>query len=74
MLLGLYIFVLPNLNKKHKWYSSFKYGFLFGIILYGVYDFTIATVLKDWDIFLSFVDILWGGFLFFILSLVYLNL
>ena len=74
MILGLNIFVLPNLKKTEKIYSSFKYGFLFGVILYGVYDFTAAAVLKDWSIILSLIDILWGGFLFFILSIIYLYL
>ena len=45
-------------------------GSLFGIILYGVYDFTAAAVLKNWDIKLAIKDILWGGFVYFITSLV----
>ena len=31
-----------------------------------IYDFTAAAVLKDWDIKLALLDILWGSFVFFI--------
>jgi uncharacterized membrane protein len=68
MVLGLNIFVLPNISKENALLDSIKYGFIFGIILYGVYDFTAAAVLDNWDIQLAIVDILWGGFVFFISS------
>ena len=67
MLLGLNIFVLPNINLKNITLKDcFKYGFLFGIILYGVYDFTAAAVIKNWNMKLAIYDILWGGFVYFI--------
>ena len=67
MLLGLNIFVLPKIDTENvKFLDCLIYGFLFGVILYGVYDFTCAAVLKDWDIKLAFIDVLWGGFVYFI--------
>jgi len=67
MLLGLNIFVLPKIDTENvKVSDCLIYGFLFGVILYGVYDFTCAAVLKDWDIKLAFIDILWGGLVYFI--------
>ena len=67
MLLGLNIFVLPKIDTENvKVLDCLIYGFLFGVILYGVYDFTCAAVLKDWDIKLAFIDVLWGGFVYFI--------
>ena len=66
MIVGLNLFVLPRIRKGHELEDSFKYGFTFGIVLYGVYDFTSATVLKDWNMKLAIIDILWGGFVFFI--------
>lgn len=68
MLLGLNVFVIPNIKKPLI--DSLKYGFTFGIILYGVYDFTSASVLKDWDMSLGLIDILWGGVVFFLASYV----
>ena len=66
MLLGLYIFVLPNIRKSHKFADSIKYGFLFGIVVYGIYDMTCAAIFNKWDIKLALLDTLWGGFVFFI--------
>ena len=68
MVLGLNIFVLPNVSKENALIDSIKYGFIFGIILYGVYDFTAAAVLDKWNIQLAIIDVLWGGFVFFISS------
>tara|TARA_Y100001970_G_C14243051_1_gene866110 strand:+ start:145 stop:540 length:396 start_codon:yes stop_codon:yes gene_type:complete len=68
MILGLNLFVLPNISKNNLFYDSLKYGFLFGIILFGVYDFTIGALLKKWDIKLAFIDVLWGGILYFLTS------
>jgi len=66
MVIGLNLFVIPNIRPSHKLYDSIKYGFLFGIVVYGIYDMTCATIFKDWDIKLALVDILWGGLVYFI--------
>ena len=68
MSIGLVVFVLPNIQRENVLTDSLKYAFLFGIILYGVYDFTAAVVFSDWDMKLAIVDILWGGFVYFITS------
>jgi len=66
MTIGLIQFVIPNIKKENRLYDSFKYGFVFGLIVYGIYDFTCATIFKDWDIKLAFIDVIWGGFVYFI--------
>lgn len=67
MIIGLNVFVLPNLDMKNiNIADCLKYGFLFGIIVYGVYDFTAAAVIKKWNIQLALVDILWGGIVYFL--------
>jgi uncharacterized membrane protein len=66
MIVGLNVFVLPRIRKGYELQDSIKYGFLFGIVLYGVYDFTIAAVLKDWNISLAVTDVLWGGIVYFL--------
>ena len=45
-------------------------GALFGLIVYGVYDFTNYSILKNYSIKLMVVDILWGTFLLATTSLV----
>ena len=70
MIIGLQVFVIPNINPKKLLSSSLKYGFLFGVTLYGVYDFTAGAVLKKWDLQLAIVDILWGGIVYFLTCLI----
>ena len=70
MIVGLNMFVLPNIRKGNELKDSIKYGFVFGIVLYGVYDFTAGAVLEKWDKKLMMIDILWGGFAYFISSYV----
>lgn len=65
MIIGLLVFVLPKTNnKKTLLRDSILYGGLFGLVVYGIYDFTAGAVLKDWDMKLAIVDILWGGFVY----------
>jgi len=66
MIIGLNLFVLPNISKKNVLRDSLVYGFTFGVILYGVYDFTAGAVINKWNMKLAFIDILWGGFVHFI--------
>jgi uncharacterized membrane protein len=67
MVIGLNHFVLPNINVKNVTIKdSLTYGFIFGLVLYGVYDFTIGAVLKKWSMSLATLDVLWGGFVYFI--------
>jgi len=68
MVVGLVVFVLPNIREDNKLKDSLIYGFLFGIVVYGVYDFTNNAIFKNWDTKLAFIDIIWGGFVFFIAS------
>lgn len=68
MVVGLNVFVLPNIREGHELGDSLKYGATFGLVVYGIYDTTAAAVFKDWDIGLAAVDIAWGTFVFFIAS------
>jgi uncharacterized membrane protein len=70
MVIGMCIFVIPNIRKSHAFVDSLLYGLTFGLVLYGVYDFTIGAVLTNWNIKLAIIDIIWGGFVFFISSFI----
>jgi uncharacterized membrane protein len=37
------------------------YGALFGLVVYGVYDFTNYSTLRQWPFVLTLVDVLWGA-------------
>jgi len=38
-------------------------AFVFGFCAYGIYDFTNAALISDWDIPLAVADTIWGGLL-----------
>jgi uncharacterized membrane protein len=67
-LLGIilcYLFLIIGLNYfiiKPK--RSIYDAFLFGLIIYGVYETTNYSLLKDWSIITVLIDTLWGGILF----------
>jgi len=57
LVVGLYYFII----KPHK---SVQDAFLFGLVVYGVYETTNYALLSNWSIFTVFIDTLWGGILF----------
>ena len=60
-----YIFLIVGINyfiiKPRK---SVSEAFLLGIVIYGVYETTNYSLLKNWSIFTVIIDTLWGGSLF----------
>ena len=59
-----YIFLIFGLNyfilRSHR--SIFD-AFLFGVVIYGVYDMTNLATFKKWRWNLAIMDTLWGGVL-----------
>lgn len=68
MVAGLVIFVIPNIERDNILCSSAYYGFSFGFIMYGLYNMTCMTVFKDWSISMSYIDMVWGGLLYWFVS------
>ncbi len=67
MVIGLNHFVLPRIDVKNVTIKDcLSSGFMFGLVVYGVYDFTIGALVKKWDMQLGVIDVLWGGFVYFI--------
>jgi len=57
LVLGLNYFII-----QHK--KSLLDAFLFGIVIYGVYETTNYSIINKWDKMTVFLDTLWGGILF----------
>ncbi|NLC67112.1 MAG: DUF2177 family protein [Clostridium sp.] len=55
----VFIVINPALEKESIMYA-FLGGGLFGIITYSTYDLTNLATLKDWPVFITIVDIVWG--------------
>ena len=57
---GLVIFVISPAVEKHSWVHALVFGALFGLITYATYDLTNLATLKDWPLFVTVVDLIWG--------------
>ena len=60
-----YIFLISGLNYfiiRPK--RSVNEAFLFGLIIYGVYETTNWAIFTNWSVFSVIIDTLWGGILF----------
>lgn len=58
--LGILAFVLPR-AADGSLLAAMAWGALFGVITYGVYDFTNYATLDKWPLVLVAVDVIWGG-------------
>ncbi len=59
--LGIVLFALPRVSQENLITSALFWGFMYGIVVYGVYDMTNYSLLSKWTLRMSIVDILWGG-------------
>ncbi len=64
MIFGLCWFVMQNIEDDvdvgEKARQSFLNGGLFGLMVYGIYNFTAAVVFKNWSRKTLVMDIIWG--------------
>ena len=60
-----YIFLIFGLNyfilQKNR---SIKDAALLGLVIYGVYEFTNLSLLKEWSVITAIIDTAWGSALF----------
>ena len=59
-IVGMLFFVIYPALVKESWQYALFVGFFFGFITYMTYDLTNLATLKDWPLFLTVVDIVWG--------------
>ena len=55
---GIALFVIPRAPTASL---AAAYGALFGLVVYGVYDFTNYSTLRQWPFALTLVDVAWGA-------------
>ena len=58
---GLVAFVLPRIAPAAPLWQTCAWGALFGLVSYGLYDFTNYSTLNAWPFRLTLVDTLWGA-------------
>ncbi|MFH5881472.1 DUF2177 family protein [Liberiplasma polymorphum] len=57
---GLVFFAIMPAVDKGLWTQALLLGALFGFITYATYDLTNLATLKDWPIFITIIDLIWG--------------
>jgi uncharacterized membrane protein len=55
---GIALFVIPRASTASL---AAAYGALFGLVVYGVYDFTNYSTLRQWPFVLTLADVGWGA-------------
>jgi len=69
--IGINVFVVdPGLRDQSTYLHIFFLGLLFGLVAYGTYDLTNQSTLKDWPWIQTVVDMIWGGFLTGVVSVI----
>ena len=55
---GIAVFVIPRAPTVSL---AAAYGALLGLVVYGVYDFTNYSTLRQWPFVLTLADVAWGA-------------
>jgi uncharacterized membrane protein len=55
--LGIAVFVIPRAPTASM---AAAYGAVLGLVVYGVYDFTNYSTLRQWPFALTLADVAWG--------------
>lgn len=66
---GIVYFVLDKIREDHIIEDSFKYGGVFGAIVYGVFDLTNYSMFTDYSLKIVMIDVIWGTLLGSIVSI-----
>jgi len=60
---GIVLFALPRVSQDNLIGTSLLWGALLGLVAYTIYDMTNYSLLRDWPLRISLIDICWGMFL-----------
>ena len=56
--LGILFFVLPSAQGSYL--MALAGGIVFGLVTYGIYDFTNYSILANWPLKITLIDFMWG--------------
>lgn len=57
----VYLILAPAIKNNVSLKGVFVTALVFGLVAYGTYDLTNQSTLKDWPIFVTVIDMLWGA-------------
>jgi uncharacterized membrane protein len=67
---GIVYFVLDRIRQDHIVEDSFKYGGVFGAVVYGVFDLTNYAIFTDYTASVVLIDMAWGTILASVISMI----
>ena len=73
MFVGFVFYVYPIAKRdigRNPWLTAMRYGGLFGLFVYGVYNLTSLSIYKGYDWIAATVDTFWGFTLFTLVTYV----
>jgi uncharacterized membrane protein len=59
--LGIILFVMPLAEGVPL--KAMMWGAIFGFLVYAIYDLTNLAIVHKWPLFISIIDMIWGGVL-----------
>ena len=62
--IGVVHFGINRVDPRNPLTSSIINGGLFGLLCYGIFDFTNFAIFKNYELSTAIIDTLWGGILF----------
>jgi len=57
---GILYFVINPALAKDSWQYALLAGMFFGLITYSTYDLTNQATIRDWPVFITVIDLIWG--------------
>jgi uncharacterized membrane protein len=66
---GYTYFILPKIRDDAIVIDSLKYGAVFGLVVYAVYDLTNLSTFGKYTTITAIIDIIWGAILGFIVTI-----
>jgi len=67
---GIVYFVLDRIRDDHIVEDSFRYGGVFGAVVYGVFDLTNYAIFTDYTAGTVLIDMAWGTILASVVSMI----
>lgn len=65
---GIYYFIIDKVRDNNIIMDSAKLAIPFGFVIYAVYDFTNLATLNKYSVKTAIIDIMWGSFLAFLVT------
>ena len=72
---GVYYYVLPQIKSgDFPLKNIIVTAAIFGVVCYGVFDFTIHIMFRDYPLWVAIMDAVWGGILTSVVVILFIKL